>query len=67
VKEREKNGFECLINYWCILLYHKCKVEYIELGVVKVILISVIIGKKKVINIVLKSEIGQFLWDNIFF
>jgi len=35
-----------LINYWCILLYHKCKVEYIELEVVKVVLNSVIIGKK---------------------
>jgi len=33
-------------KYWCILLYHKCKVEYIELGVVKVVLIRVIIGKK---------------------
>jgi len=34
------------INRWCIILYHKCKVEYIELGGVKVILIIVIIGKK---------------------
>jgi len=33
------------IKYWCILLYHKCKVEYIELGVVKIILIRVIKGK----------------------
>jgi len=37
--------FSALINYLCILLYHKCKLEYIELGVVKVLLISVIIGK----------------------
>jgi len=35
-----------LINYWCILLYHKYKVEYTELRVVKVVLIGVIIGKK---------------------
>jgi len=34
------------VNYRCILLYHECKVEYIELRVVKVVLISVIIGKK---------------------
>jgi len=34
------------VKYWSILLYHKCKVEYIELGVVKVVLIRVIIGKK---------------------
>jgi len=54
-----------LINYWCILLYHKCKVEYIELRVVKVVLICVMI-EKKVINIVLKSEMGQFFLDNIF-
>jgi len=27
-----------LINYWCILLYHKCKIEYIELEVVKVLI-----------------------------
>jgi hypothetical protein len=52
--------------YWCILHYYKCKVEYIELGVMKVILIRVIISKK-VINIVLKSEIGQLFYDNIFF
>jgi len=35
-----------LVKYWCILHYHKCKVEYIELGVMKVILIRVIKGKK---------------------
>jgi len=34
------------VKYWCILHYHKCKVEYIELGVMKVVLIRVIIGKK---------------------
>jgi len=39
-------GLSALINYWCILLYHKCKVEYIELGVVKVVLISFIIENK---------------------
>jgi len=48
-----------LVNCWCIILYHKCKVEYIELGVVKVVLINVII-EKKVINIVLKCEMDQF-------
>ena len=47
ISERErKMGLSALINYWCILLYHKCKIEYIELGVVKVVLISVIIEKK---------------------
>jgi len=35
-----------LIKYWCILQYHKCKVEYIELRVMKVVLIRVIKGKK---------------------
>ena len=34
-------------KYWCILLYHKYKVKYIKLGVVKVVLIRVIIKKKK--------------------
>ena len=35
------------VKYLCILLYHKCQVEYsIELGVVKVVLIIVIIEKK---------------------
>jgi len=34
------------VNYWCILLSHNYKVEYIELGVVKVVLIRVIIRKK---------------------
>jgi hypothetical protein len=47
-----------LVKYWCILHYHKCKVKYIELGVMKVILIRVIKGKK-IINIVLKSEMTQ--------
>jgi hypothetical protein len=35
-----------LFKYWCIYHYHKCKVEYIEFGVMKVVLIRVIIGKK---------------------
>jgi len=52
-------GLSALINYWCILLYHKSKVEYIKLRVMKVVIISVII-KKKVINIILKSEMSQF-------
>jgi len=34
-----------LIKYWCILHYHKCKVEYIELRVMKVVLVIVIIEK----------------------
>jgi len=40
-------------------LYHKCKVEYIELRVVKVVITRFIIEEKKVINIVLKNEISQ--------
>jgi len=32
--------------YWSIYDYYKCKVEYIELRVIKVVLIRVIIGKK---------------------
>jgi len=35
-----------LVKYLCILHYHKCKVKYIELGVMKVVLITVIKGKK---------------------
>jgi len=31
---------------WFIFHYHKCEVEYIQLGVMKVILIKVIIEKK---------------------
>jgi len=31
-----------LVQYLCILHYHKCKVEYIELRVLKVLLITVI-------------------------
>jgi len=54
-----------LDKYWFILLYHKCKVEYIELGVMKIVLIRVIKGKK-VINIVLKSEMAQLFWDTFF-
>jgi len=43
VKERErerekKKGLSALINYLCILIYHKSKLEFIELGVVKVVL-----------------------------
>jgi len=34
------------IKYWCILHYYKCKVEYIELGLMKVVLIRVIKEKK---------------------
>jgi len=35
-----------LVKYWCIYHYHKCKVEYIELRLMKVVLIRVIIGKE---------------------
>jgi len=35
-----KKSFKCLIKYWCIHSYHKCKVEYIELEVMKVVLIK---------------------------
>jgi len=35
-----------LVKYWCIYHYHKYKVEYIELRVIKVVLIKVIIEKK---------------------
>jgi len=31
-----------LVKYWCIFYCHKCKVEYIELGVMKIVLIKVI-------------------------
>jgi len=26
--KRNKNCFECLVKYWCIFYYHKCKVKY---------------------------------------
>jgi len=35
-----------LVKYWWIFHYHKCKMKYIELGVMKVVLIRVIIRKK---------------------
>jgi len=41
-------------------------VEYIELRVMEVVLIRVIKGKK-LINIVLKSEMTQLFWDTFFF
>jgi len=33
-------------EYWCFIHYHKCKVEYIELRMIKVVLIRVMKGKK---------------------
>ena len=42
------------VNYWCIFHYYKCKVKYIELKVMKIILFKVIIKKK--INILLENE-----------
>jgi len=53
ISKREEKIVECIVKYWCIPYYHKCKEEYIECEVVKVILIRVI--SKKVINIALKS------------
>jgi hypothetical protein len=35
-----------LVKYWCIYHYYKSKGEYIELRVMKVVLIRVVIGKK---------------------
>jgi len=40
-------------------------VEYIELEMMKVVLIRVI-KEKKVINIVFKSEMAQIFWDTFF-
>ena len=40
--------------------------KYIELGMMKVVLIRVIKGKK-IINIVLKIEMAQIFWDTFFF
>jgi len=44
--EEIENSFERIVKYWCIHSYHKCKLEYIKLRVMKVILIRVIIEKK---------------------
>jgi len=38
MKEREKI-LSALVKYWCILHYHKFKMEYIELREMKVVLI----------------------------
>jgi len=35
-----------LAKYWFIYNYHICKVEYIELRVMKIVLIRVISGKR---------------------
>jgi hypothetical protein len=59
-KRDRKIVLSVFVKYWCIFLYHKCKVEYIKLEVVKVILIRFKI-EKKVINIVWKMK-----WVNIF-
>jgi len=58
VKERKKKVLNAFVKYWCIYHYHKCKVEYIELRVMEVVLIRVIIGKK-VINIALKTKMSH--------
>jgi len=46
-RERKKTVLSALVKHLCIHYYHKCKVKYIELEVVKVVLIRVIIEKKK--------------------
>jgi len=38
-----------LVKYLCIYHHHKCKVKYIELRMMKVILIRVIIEKMQLI------------------
>ena len=45
ISEREKITLSVIVKYQCIPLYYKCKIEYIELWVVKVVLIRVIIEK----------------------
>jgi len=45
------------IKYLCILLYHKFKVKYIELGVVKVVLITVIIEKNTSSGLIYKKHL----------
>jgi len=45
VKER-KMVLSVFVKYWCIHHYHKCKVEYIELGMIKIVLIRVYSWKK---------------------
>jgi len=37
---------DAFVKYLCILLYHNYKVEFIEMEVMKVILIKIIIEKK---------------------
>ena len=44
-KIERKIVLSVIFKYWCILLYNKYKVEYIELRIVKVLLITVIIEK----------------------
>jgi len=46
VKERKKMVLSVfLVKYLCISSYHKYKVKYIKLKMMKLILIRVIIGK----------------------
>jgi len=44
-KRERKMVLSVFVKYWFILLYHKCKVKYTEVRVVKVVLIRIIIGK----------------------
>jgi len=53
-KGEEKIVLCALIKHWCIYHYHKYKIEYIELRVIKIILTWIII--KKIINIILKID-----------
>ena len=47
------------VKYLCIHLCHKCKVEYIELRVMKVVLIRVIIRKKNSIQRVSRKKMKE--------
>jgi len=53
---REKNSF---IKYWFIHHYHKCKIKYIKLRVMKIIVSIKIIIEQKIIDIILKKKISR--------
>jgi len=44
-ERKRKVVLSVFVKYWWILLYRKCKIEYIVLRVIKVVLIRVIIEK----------------------
>jgi hypothetical protein len=58
-KGERKVVLSALVKYWC-------KVEYIELRMMKVVLIRVIKGKIES-NIVLRIEMTQLFWDIFFY